>query len=269
MAISNRASATRRRLNVTGFVGHGMSGSAIWRTFRSGSPCGKRQCVVGILTECAVNDDAQCRLGDSFRRAVRITPRGEARPAQRTDPRPGGSGAKDLLDDRVRDRPRRVPLAVPTHDLEVLGPLEHAQPPLLDELPVDRPQPPANVVQVGTPSRAASRFIVPPALTTRSAAQTSDGPSTAATGTTSPLGSNARHACSGVRGSSTTCASVPRRCARTSSNSVFSRPAVVEAHRRGRAQDRDRAGPGSRPSSASTRGSGSKSASATCSLMPG
>ena len=63
-----------RRLNVTGFVGHGMSGSAIWRTFRSGSPCGKRQCVVGILTECAVNDARQCRLGDSFRRAVRITP---------------------------------------------------------------------------------------------------------------------------------------------------------------------------------------------------
>ena len=32
-----------QRLNVTGFVGHGMSGSAIWRTFRGASPCGKRQ----------------------------------------------------------------------------------------------------------------------------------------------------------------------------------------------------------------------------------
>jgi V8-like Glu-specific endopeptidase len=63
-----------RRLNVTGFVGHGMSGAAIWRTFRRNSPCGKRQCVVGILTECAVNGARQCRLGDSFRRAVRITP---------------------------------------------------------------------------------------------------------------------------------------------------------------------------------------------------
>ena len=40
------------------------------------------------------------------------------------------------------------------------------------------PSSPANVVQVGVPSRAASRFMVPPALTTRSAAYTSDGPST-------------------------------------------------------------------------------------------
>jgi hypothetical protein len=63
-----------QRLNVTGFVGHGMSGSAIWRTFRRASPCGRRQCVVGILTECAVNGERQCRLGDSFRRGVRITP---------------------------------------------------------------------------------------------------------------------------------------------------------------------------------------------------
>jgi hypothetical protein len=28
---------------------------------------------VGILTECAVNGARQCRLGDSFRRGVRIT----------------------------------------------------------------------------------------------------------------------------------------------------------------------------------------------------
>ena len=40
------------------------------------------------------------------------------------------------------------------------------------------PSSPANVVQVGVPSSAASRFMVPPALTTRSAAYTSDGPST-------------------------------------------------------------------------------------------
>jgi V8-like Glu-specific endopeptidase len=62
------------RLNVTGFVGHGMSGAPIWRTFRRSSPCGRRECVVGIVTECAVNGDRQCRLGTSFRRAVRITP---------------------------------------------------------------------------------------------------------------------------------------------------------------------------------------------------
>jgi hypothetical protein len=30
--------------------------------------------VVGILTECAVNSRGQCKLGDSLRRAVRITP---------------------------------------------------------------------------------------------------------------------------------------------------------------------------------------------------
>jgi hypothetical protein len=29
---------------------------------------------VGILTECAVNGRGQCRLGDSLRRAIRITP---------------------------------------------------------------------------------------------------------------------------------------------------------------------------------------------------
>jgi V8-like Glu-specific endopeptidase len=63
-----------QRLNVTGFVGHGMSGSAIWRTFRRDSPCGKRRCVIGILTECEANDSRQCQLGESFRRGVRITP---------------------------------------------------------------------------------------------------------------------------------------------------------------------------------------------------
>jgi hypothetical protein len=62
------------RLYVTGFVGQGMSGGPIWRTFRTGSPCGRRHCVVGIITECAVNSNRQCRLGDSLRRGVRITP---------------------------------------------------------------------------------------------------------------------------------------------------------------------------------------------------
>ncbi|CAN5442763.1 hypothetical protein BH24CHL9_BH24CHL9_10960 [soil metagenome] len=62
------------RLYVTGFVGQGMSGGPIWRSFRSGSPCGRRHCVVGILTECAVNSSRQCKLGDSIRRGVRLTP---------------------------------------------------------------------------------------------------------------------------------------------------------------------------------------------------
>jgi V8-like Glu-specific endopeptidase len=62
------------RLFVTGYVGHGMSGSPIWRTFRERSPCGSRYCVIGILTECAINGAGQCRLGDSLRRAVRVTP---------------------------------------------------------------------------------------------------------------------------------------------------------------------------------------------------
>jgi V8-like Glu-specific endopeptidase len=63
-----------RRLYVTGYVGHGMSGSPIWSSYRRQSPCGRRYCVIGIITECAVNGDGQCRLGPSLRRAVRITP---------------------------------------------------------------------------------------------------------------------------------------------------------------------------------------------------
>ena len=64
------------RLAFTGFVGQGMSGGPIWRTFASPSvsPCGRRHCVAGIITECAVNSERQCRLGDSLRRGVRITP---------------------------------------------------------------------------------------------------------------------------------------------------------------------------------------------------
>jgi V8-like Glu-specific endopeptidase len=61
------------RLFVTGFVGHGMSGSPVWRTFADESPCGRRHCVIGIVTECAVNGASLCRLRDSFRRAVRVT----------------------------------------------------------------------------------------------------------------------------------------------------------------------------------------------------
>jgi V8-like Glu-specific endopeptidase len=61
-------------LPVTGFVAQGMSGAPVWRSFGSSSPCGRSQCVVAIITECAVNGRGFCRLGDSARRAVRITP---------------------------------------------------------------------------------------------------------------------------------------------------------------------------------------------------
>ena len=63
-----------RLIDTTGFVAQGMSGGPIWATFGKDSPCGRAQCVVGILTECAVNARGQCKLGDSLRRAVRITP---------------------------------------------------------------------------------------------------------------------------------------------------------------------------------------------------
>ena len=61
-------------LDTTGFVAQGMSGGPIWRTFGGDSPCGRGQCAVGILTECAVNDQGRCKLGDNLRLAVRITP---------------------------------------------------------------------------------------------------------------------------------------------------------------------------------------------------
>lgn len=60
-------------LFMTGFVAQGMSGGPIWRSFGSGSPCGRKQCVVGVATECAVNRRGLCKLGDSVRRAVRIS----------------------------------------------------------------------------------------------------------------------------------------------------------------------------------------------------
>src|SRR5207248_2554993 len=68
---------------------------------------------------------------------------------------------------------------------------------------------PPYVVQPGTPSAAASRFIVPPAETTRSASAIRLCASTARAGTTSDgspsLSTNAR--CSSVRGRTTACTS--------------------------------------------------------------
>ena len=61
-------------LDTTGFVAQGMSGGPVWRTFGGDSPCGRAQCAVAILTECAVNDQGRCKLGDNLRLAVRITP---------------------------------------------------------------------------------------------------------------------------------------------------------------------------------------------------
>ena len=61
-------------LRTTGFVAQGMSGAPVWRSYGRNSPCGRSQCVVGLLTECAVNSKGQCKLGDSARRAIRITP---------------------------------------------------------------------------------------------------------------------------------------------------------------------------------------------------
>lgn len=63
-----------RLLRVTGFVASGVSGAPVWRSFGRNSPCGATHCVVGIVTECAINSKGQCKLGDSPRVAVRITP---------------------------------------------------------------------------------------------------------------------------------------------------------------------------------------------------
>jgi V8-like Glu-specific endopeptidase len=60
-------------LGFTGFVAQGMSGAPVWRTFTTDSPCGRRHCVVGVVTECAVDDNGLCKLGNSTRVAVRIT----------------------------------------------------------------------------------------------------------------------------------------------------------------------------------------------------
>jgi V8-like Glu-specific endopeptidase len=61
-------------LYFSGFVAQGMSGGPVWRTFNKNSPCGRKHCVVGVATECSVNGNGLCRLGDSTRRAVRISP---------------------------------------------------------------------------------------------------------------------------------------------------------------------------------------------------
>jgi V8-like Glu-specific endopeptidase len=63
-----------RHLHFTGFVSAGMSGGPVWRTFNRDSPCGRSQCVVGIITECAINTQGLCKQGASDRLAVRITP---------------------------------------------------------------------------------------------------------------------------------------------------------------------------------------------------
>jgi V8-like Glu-specific endopeptidase len=63
-----------RQLRFTGFVAAGMSGAPVWRSFSKNSPCGRKQCVVGIVTECAINSKGLCKLGLSERLSVRITP---------------------------------------------------------------------------------------------------------------------------------------------------------------------------------------------------
>lgn len=64
-----------RHLSFTGFVASGMSGAPVWRTYNKSSPCGRRQCVVGIVTECAINAKGLCKQGlRTDRLGVRITP---------------------------------------------------------------------------------------------------------------------------------------------------------------------------------------------------
>lgn len=63
-----------RMLKTTGFVAQGMSGGPVWRNFGKNSPCGRSQCVVGIITECEINDKGLCKRGDKDLLAVRITP---------------------------------------------------------------------------------------------------------------------------------------------------------------------------------------------------
>ena len=64
-----------RHLHFTGLVASGMSGGPVWRTFRQDSPCGRTHCVVGIVTECAINAKGLCKRGNRTDRiGVRITP---------------------------------------------------------------------------------------------------------------------------------------------------------------------------------------------------
>jgi V8-like Glu-specific endopeptidase len=62
-----------RLLSVNAFVAQGMSGAPVWRSFQQDSPCGRTQCVVGIVVECEVNTKGLCRTGDGSRLAVRVT----------------------------------------------------------------------------------------------------------------------------------------------------------------------------------------------------
>jgi len=63
-----------RMLITTGLVAQGMSGAPVWRSFGDNSPCGRPQCVVGIVTECVVNRNGLCKKDDSPRLGVRLTP---------------------------------------------------------------------------------------------------------------------------------------------------------------------------------------------------
>ena len=97
---------------------------------------------------------------------------------------------------------------------------------------------PSKVVQTGVPSATASRFIVPPAETTRSAKAISDCASIARSGTMKPPPrSSAR--CSGVRGSTTAC--VAAQALEHRAEDVVLE-AVVERDRGRRAHDGDRRG---------------------------
>ncbi len=63
-----------RQLRFTGFISSGMSGGPVWRTFAKDSPCGRTHCVVGIVTECAINGNGQCKMGlRTDRLGIRVT----------------------------------------------------------------------------------------------------------------------------------------------------------------------------------------------------
>ena len=109
---------------------------------------------------------------------------------------------------------------------------EQPQAALGDELLVDGAERPSNIDQTGVPSTAASRFIVPPAETSRSASATRLRPSTGALAARSRARGRARDAsrCSGVRASTTVCARSSARGARAAA------AAARSPSRRGRAR---------------------------------
>jgi V8-like Glu-specific endopeptidase len=61
------------RLALSGFVAAGMSGGPVFTRHAVDSPCGRRHCVVGILTECRVGSQGRCLIGSTAHRAIRIT----------------------------------------------------------------------------------------------------------------------------------------------------------------------------------------------------